>query len=171
MGQRRLGEQAAEQNERLAEDYQRRGITQSGLLSEGMARQTRDQGYALADFLAQLYGRQQNFGTSNIQGLSASNRGQSGPGGPSGMEDLQGAYLNMMQGQQLDPSLQALLAQLFGSVGQQQNGGGFTDSSGLYTDPMVAAMTGARSGGGYAVGRSGGDYNGNGIPDVWEGAD
>jgi hypothetical protein len=145
MGQRRLGEQASEQNERLAEDYQRRGMTQSGLLGEAQARQTRDQGYALADFLAQLYGRQQNYGSSNIQSLSASNRGEENRG-PTDQQDLQSAYMNMMQGQQLDPSLQALLAQLFGGGGTQAGGpgGGYLDSSGLFVDPTVAAMSGNR---------------------------
>jgi cytochrome c1 len=170
MGQRRLGEQASEQNERLAEDYQRRGMTQSGLLGEAQARQTRDQGYALADFLAQLYGRQSGnmFG---VNALSAQNRDDGGSRGPTGMQDLQQAYANVMQGQQIDPSLQQLLAQLFGGGGGGTQQGGYTDASGLYTDPLVAAMTGARAGGGYAGGRSGGDYNNNGYPDVWEGAD
>jgi len=137
MGQRRLGEQASEQNERLAEDYQRRGMTQSGLLSEAQARQTRDQGYALADFLAQLYGRGSTYGMSNIQGLSASNR-QDQQRGPSDYQDLQGAFMQQMLGQQLSPDIMNMLRELMGGG---SSSGGYLDYSGLYTDPLVSEMS------------------------------
>ena len=130
MGQRRLGERAGEENERLAEDYQRRGLTQSGLMSEAQARASRDQGYALADFLAQLYGR--GMGGDNatalmahsLSGLSAQNRPD--PRQPSNMDDLMQAFMRQLLQQQAGGDIQ----------------GGFSvDRSGLYTDPLVQQMT------------------------------
>jgi len=117
MGQRRLGEQASEQNERLAEDYQRRGLTQSGLLSEAQARQTRDQGYALSDFLAQLYGRgMMGGGMYGMNSLSASSRpwqaGQSNP-----QQDLQQAYMQQLMQMGLSSDMIAQLGGLLGGGG------------------------------------------------------
>jgi len=144
MGQRRLGEQATEQRNSLNEDYQRRGLTQSGLLSTAMEKQTRQEGYALADFLAQLYGRGAggggspfSMGMQALGGFGQRGQGQQQQGGNYANQSLAEAWAEAQRGQGLSPDIEALLRSL-----QQMMGGGGAGSDGYGANPDAGGFVG-----------------------------
>ncbi len=121
---RRLGEAETEAQQRIGEDYQRRGLTQSGLLSDALARNTRDYANSRADLLAMLQDQPswyQSMMMNSINGLSSSNQRRGDTGGA--IDAYRSGLTNQLIGQGLgDATLSGgVISQLMQALGYGQD--------------------------------------------------